>query len=113
MESLSVINIISVPEGMENTAEEVRNEYVKYFEKKKGFVGSTFYRSIDRNDDKSIQYINIVTWQSRADYEAVVNEGFKNPDGENVDGMRVLGKGFPEPINVSPGRYIIVGSDGA
>jgi len=52
--------------------------------------------------------VNIVVWESYAHFERVVNKGFANTQGENNDGRRVLGKGFPEPIVVSPGRYKII-----
>lgn len=109
MDQISVINTITVPEGMEDTAVKVRDEYVLYFSKQDGFVSSTFYKSITREDDNAIKYINIVVWASYAHFEKVVNAGFKNAEGENTDGMKVLGRGFPEPIKVSPGQYTIVG----
>ncbi len=108
MPHISVINTISVPAGMEDIAEQVRAEYVAYFERQDGFVSSTFYRSIKREPDNSIRYVNIVVWQSRSHFEKVVNKGFENAQGENADGYRVLGKGFPEPIAVSPGQYEII-----
>ncbi|WP_226645313.1 antibiotic biosynthesis monooxygenase family protein [Microbulbifer variabilis] len=108
MQTISVINTIIVPNGMETIAEEVRDEYVLYFSKKEGFVSSTFYKSINREDDGSSKYINIVVWESYAHFEKVVNSGFHNDIGENNEGMRVLGKGFPEPIKVSPGQYTIL-----
>lgn len=111
MPEVSVINLIEVPEGMESQAEEVREVYVSYFRKQQGFVSSTFYRSLDRGNSGSIKYVNIVVWDSQDSFERVVNLGFTNSDGENSDGMRVLGKGFPEPIVVSPGRYAVITSD--
>lgn len=56
------------------------------------------------------RYINIVVWDSYENFQAVVNAGFENEDGLNDDGMKVLGKGFPEPIKVSPGQYEIIGT---
>lgn len=111
MPEVSVINFIEVPEGMESQAEEVREVYVGYFRKQQGFVSSTFYRSINRAANGSIKYVNIVVWDSLGSFERVVNLGFSNSDGENTDGMRVLGKGFPEPIVVSPGQYVVVSND--
>lgn len=108
MSQISVINTILVPAGMEAEAEYIRDEYVKYFQQKAGFVSSTFYRSIKREEDGAIKYINTVVWESYADFENVVNAGFNNQDGENAEGMRVLGRGFPEPIVVSPGQYITI-----
>ncbi len=108
MEQVSVINTITVPKGMETTAEQVRGEYIAYFSEQDGFISSTFYKSIHREDDDSIKYINTVVWASHAHFEKVVNIGFKNAQGENKDGKKVLGKGFPEPIKVSPGQYFIV-----
>jgi heme-degrading monooxygenase HmoA len=108
MESISVINTITVPEGMESIAEQVRLEYVDYFKQQDGFLGSTFYKSVNRESDGSIKYINTVVWQSQAHFEKVVNFGFSNDHGENKDGRRVLGRGFPEPIQVSPGQYIVI-----
>ena len=108
MKSISVINTITVPEAMEDIAEQVREEYVDYFKKQEGFLSSTFYRSINREADNSIRYVNIVEWKSREHYEKVVNSGFENEAGENEDGYRVLGKGFPAPIKVSPGQYEII-----
>lgn len=113
MSQVSAINVISVPAGMESVAENVRSEYVDYFSKQEGFVGSSFYKSLNREADGSIQYINIVVWASYEHFEAVVNQGFNNDQGENRDGMRVLGKGFPEPITVSPGQYVIVSQNDA
>lgn len=108
MEQVSIINTILVPEGMEGEAELVRSEYVNYFSEQEGFVSSTFYKSFEREPDNTIKYVNIVVWQSQSHYEQVVNKGFQNEDGENNDGMRVLGKGFPSPIVVSPGRFQII-----
>ncbi len=107
-EEVSIINSIVVPEGMEKNAEAIRDEYVSYFKKQPGFVSSTFYRSIARENDNSIKYVNIVVWSSYEAYLAVVNTGFENDEGENADGMKVLGKGFPEPIVVSPGQYMCI-----
>ncbi|WP_185234718.1 antibiotic biosynthesis monooxygenase family protein [Teredinibacter franksiae] len=109
MEQLSVINTITVPEGMEVTAERVRDEYLSYFSKQEGFVSSVFYKSICRESDGSLKYINTIVWESYAHFERVVNKGFRSEHGENNDGMKVLGRGFPEPITVSPGQYVVVG----
>jgi heme-degrading monooxygenase HmoA len=98
---------------MEDTAEKVRDEYVSYFKSQEGFVSSTFYKSINREEDDSIKYINTVVWESQAHFEKVVNLGFKNDLGRNSDGRYVLGKGFPEPIKVSPGQYVVVGKTNA
>lgn len=108
MPEVNVINFIEVPQGMESKAEEVREVYVDYFRRQPGFVSSTFYRSLNRGENGCIKYVNIVVWDSQASFERVVNLGFANSDGENADGMRVLGKGFPEPIKVSPGQYVEV-----
>ncbi|BFM13084.1 hypothetical protein R50072_32370 [Simiduia litorea] len=108
MSELHVINAILVPAGMEAEAEQVRAEYVKYFSKQTGFVSSTFYKSVKTEADGSSKYVNTVVWASQQDFERVVNLGFDNAEGENRDGMRVLGKGFPEPITVSPGQYHII-----
>jgi heme-degrading monooxygenase HmoA len=106
---ISVINSIIVPSGMEGEAENIRNEYVNYFKEQEGFVSSTFYRSTSKEDDKSTKYVNIVVWASQEHFEKVVNMGFRNTDGVNKDGMKVLGKGFPEPIIVYPGQYAVIG----
>lgn len=111
MKTVSIINTISVPEGMEAEAELVRSEYIEYFSKQEGFVSSTFYKSLARESDNTIRYVNIVVWASQFHYEQVVNRGFQNEGGENNDGMRVLGKGFPELIVVSPGQYQIIEQD--
>ena len=108
MSQISVINTIIVPSGMETTAELVLLEYVSYFIKQEGFVSSTFYKSINREQDGSVKYVNTIVWESCGHFEKVVNKGFDNEFGENKDGMKVLGKGFPEPIKVSPGQYVIV-----
>lgn len=108
MEQVHVINTIIVPPGMEETAERVRNDYVRYFSEQEGFIGSTFFKSINREEDGSIKYVNTVVWQSYAHFERVVNLGFKNSEGLNADGLKVLGKGFPAPIKVSPGQYMVV-----
>ena len=108
MDLVSVINTITVPDGMESTAEEIRDEYVQYFSKQEGFVSSTFYKSIQRDEDGSIRYVNTVVWASYSCFEKVVNTGFENESGENSDGKRVLGKGFPPPIKVSPGQYVAI-----
>ena len=104
MEEISVINYIVVPQGMEEIAESVRDQYTHYFKEKDGFVSSTFYKSLDREPDGSIKYVNTVVWKSILHYEAVVNEGFNNDDGQNKDGYKGLGKGFPAPIQVSLGK---------
>ena len=107
-EQLSVINTISVPKGMEREAEQIRDTYVAYFKAQEGFVSSSFYRCISREDDDALRYVNIVVWASVEAFDKVVNLGFENVEGENADGMRVLGKGFPEPIVVSPGQYVCI-----
>jgi heme-degrading monooxygenase HmoA len=112
MQQLSVINTISVPAGMEQQAEQVRQDYVNYFSQQAGFVSSTFYKSIARQEDGCMQYVNIVVWASYEHFAEVVNKGFSNADGENNDGMRVLGRGFPPPIVVSPGQYHVIASNG-
>lgn len=109
MKPISVINSIEVPEGSEELAEQVRDVYINYFKSKAGFVGSTFYRSI--NSDNKFNYVNIVVWDSHDSFQAVVNEGFDNEDGMNQDQMKVLGKGFPDPIKVSPGQFEIIRND--
>ena len=103
MAHISAINCIEVPAGMEGAAETIRDQYVDYFRKQPGFVSSIFYRALSTSD--SINYINIVVWASQEAYDAVVNEGFSNAEGLNSDGMKVLGKGFPEPIAVHPGVF--------
>lgn len=108
MEQISVINTIVVPTGMEAEAEAIRAEYVEYFQQQQGFVSSTFYKSLIREAEGSIKYVNIVVWESYAHFELVVNKGFQNEQGENSDGKRVLGKGFPEPIVVSAAQYRII-----
>lgn len=106
---VSAINCIEVPEGSEEVALNIRDVYINYFKQKSGFVSSTFYKSI-KNDGK-FNYINIVVWDSYASMAAVVNEGFKNEDGLNTDNMKVLGKGFPSPIKVTPSQYKIIQHD--
>lgn len=108
MKQISIINLIEVPEGMHVQAIEVRECYVDYFRKQKGFVSSTFYHSV--NEDQKDKYINIVVWDCYDSYLNVVNAGFSNKDGENTDGMKVLGRGFPQPIVVSPGQYEVIGN---
>lgn len=108
MNKVSVINTITVPEGMESIAEEVREKYVEYFSKQEGFVESVFYKSIERENDGSIKYVNIVVWETLEAFNSVVNTGFYDENGENADGYKVLGRGFPAPIKVSPGRYISI-----
>lgn len=112
MEQVSVINTILVPKGMEAAAESIRADYVKYFQQQQGFVSSTFYQSLQREADGAIKYVNIVVWRCYADFERVVNAGFQHQHGENNDGRRVLGKGFPEPIVVTPGQYQIIAQTG-
>lgn len=109
MSHVHVINAIEVPKGMESVAEEVRRVYVDYFRTQRGFVGSTFYRA--RDEGSSYSYINVVVWESQEAFEAVVNAGFEDAEGTNVDGMKVLGRGFPAPIVVHPGRYEVIASD--
>jgi len=79
MKQISVINFIEVPEGMEETALEVRNTYVDYFRKQSGFVSSTFYRSV--NENKKQKYVNIVVWDSIDSFNKVVNSGYSNDQG--------------------------------
>jgi heme-degrading monooxygenase HmoA len=111
MPSISVINAIEVPPGYEELAVQVRNEYVAYFQNQPGFVSSTFLRSI--NSQNEFQFVNIVVWDSLESFENVVNRGFESAVGENEDGRRVLGKGFPAPIRVHPGQYEIIESTDA
>ncbi|MEO9870690.1 antibiotic biosynthesis monooxygenase family protein [Ekhidna sp.] len=109
MKQVSVINSIEVPEGFEKTAISVRDTYIAYFKSKPGFVSSTFYRSI--NSDNKFNFVNIVVWDSYESFQAVVNSGFNSDDGLNTDDMKVLGKGFPSPIKVSPGQFEIIRND--
>jgi heme-degrading monooxygenase HmoA len=108
---ISVINSIVVPDGMNQIAETIRNEYVNYFKAQAGFVSSTFYRAMTKEQDQATKYVNIVVWASIEHFNQVVNKGFRDAHGENEDGMRVLGKGFPEPIVVSPDQYITLSED--
>ena len=108
MKEISIINLIDVPSGMEEKAVEAREVYVDYFRKQKGFVSSTFYKSV--NEDHKEKYINIVVWDSYDSYLNVVNIGFTNEEGMNTDNMKVLGQGFPKPIEVSPSQYEIIGN---
>lgn len=108
MEEVHIINNILVPEDMIDEAELIRSQYNKYFSKQNGFVGSTFYKSRTKEEDGSTKYINIVVWSSMSHAENVVNAGFDNEAGGNKEGMRVLGKGFPAPIVVSPAWYQVV-----
>ena len=103
MKHISVINSIEVPEGMEEEAIRVRDEYIDYFSKQPGFVSSTFYKSI--NSENRFNFINMVVWDSYESYMAVVNSGAFNSKGVNEDGMKVLGQGFPSPITITPGQY--------
>ncbi|MFK7773603.1 MAG: antibiotic biosynthesis monooxygenase [Saprospiraceae bacterium] len=109
MNQVSVINSIEVPDGLEDEAIKIRDIYINYFKTKPGFVSSTFYKSI--NDNNKFNFVNIVVWDSKESFEAVVNSGFENKDGLNQDNMKVLGKGFPEPIKVSPGQFEIIRID--
>lgn len=109
MKQVSVINSIEVPEGHEATALNIRDIYVEYFKTKPGFVSSTFYRSI--NHDNKFNYVNIVVWDSLESMQAVVNSGFSNVERLNNDNMKVLGKGFPHPIKVSPGQFETIRND--
>lgn len=109
MKKISVINSIQVPKGHEQMAIEIRDVYVNYFKKKTGFVSSTFYKSI--NSDNTFNFVNIVVWDSYESFQAVVNRGFDNEDGLNEDDMKVLGKGFPDPIAVNPGQFETIRED--
>ncbi|WP_018126271.1 antibiotic biosynthesis monooxygenase family protein [Balneola vulgaris] len=109
MKPISVINSIEVPEGFEEEAIKVRDIYIAYFKTKKGFVSSTFYKSINANN--TFDFVNIVVWDSYESFQEVVNSGFDDVDGLNEDNMKVLGKGFPHPIKVSPGQFEVIRSD--
>lgn len=109
MQQISVINSIEVPLGFEEKAIKVRDIYIEYFKTKPGFVSSTFYRTI--NKESKFNFINIVVWDSYESFQAVVNSGFANEEGRNADHMKVLGKGFPAPIKVSPGQFEIIRND--
>ncbi|MEP1095157.1 MAG: antibiotic biosynthesis monooxygenase [Cyclobacteriaceae bacterium] len=106
MKQISVINSIEVPDGFEGIAIELREKYIQYFKKQPGFVSSTFYKSV--NKDNKFDFVNIVVWDSYDSFEAVVNSGFQNEDGINDDDMKVLGEGFPPPIKVSPGQFEVI-----
>ena len=108
MPQVSAINCIHVPADQVAEAERIRDIYVDYFSSKPGFVSSTFYRA---QGDNHLNYINVVVWASQEALDAVVNEGFSNPEGRNADGMKVLGKGFPPPIEVNPGLYTVIRSN--
>ena len=106
MKQISVINSLIVPPEMVDKALEIREVYMDYFRKQPGFVSATFYKSI--NADNQFNYINIVVWESLEAFQTVVNKGFENEDGLNEDNMKVLGKGFPEPIKIAPGQYEVI-----
>lgn len=108
-----VINYIEAPRHMVETAIQVRGEYVAYFARQPGFVESVFYRERceDGADPDVLKFVNIVVWDSYASFEAVVNRGFADAEGVNEDGMKVLGRGFPPPIVVHPGRYEILATN--
>lgn len=106
MKQISVINSLVVPPQMEAKALEVREVYMEYFRKQPGFVSATFYKSV--NAQNQFNYVNIVVWESQDAFDEVVNKGFENEDGLNADNMKVLGKGFPEPIQVAPGQYEVI-----
>ena len=76
---------------------------------KENFVSSTFYRSI--NAENKFNFVNIVVWESHEAFQAVVNSGFENDEGMNNENRKVLGKGFPHPIKVSPGQFEIIQND--
>lgn len=107
--AISVINSIKVPKHMLDQAVTVRNTYVDYFKRQPGFVSSTFYQASD--NESTFSYINIVVWESQKHVDDVVNAGFENSEGMNSDGLKVLGKGFPPPIEVFPGRYMVIEHD--
>lgn len=108
MPHIHAINCIEVPHGYEQCAIDVRAVYIDYLKKQTGYISSIFYRaSVHRSH---INFINIVVWESQEAYDAVVNAGYGNSDGENEDGMKILGKGFPDPIKVHPGVYEIIGN---
>ncbi len=107
MNQVSAINVLEVPEGFEDEAIAVRERYVAYFKQQPGFVSATFYQSI--NAENRYNFINIVVWVSEQAYQAVVKGAAMHAEGENADGMKVLGRGFPEPILVNPGQYKIIG----
>jgi len=109
MKHISVINSIEVPEGLEEEAIKVRDIYIAYFKTKPGFVSSTFYRTI--STENKFNFVNIVVWDSKESFQAVVNSGFENEEGLNEDNMKVLGKGFPHPIKVAPGQFEIIRND--
>ncbi len=109
MKQISVINSLEVPEGYEEEALRIRDIYIAYFKSKLGFVSSTFYKSI--NAENKFNFVNIVVWDSYESFQAVVNSGFDNEEGFNSDQMKVLGKGFPHPIRVSPGQFEIIRND--
>jgi heme-degrading monooxygenase HmoA len=109
MKQISVINSIEVPEGFEEKAIKVRDIYIEYFKTKQGFVSSTFYRTI--NNENKFNFVNIVVWDSYESFQDVVNSGFENEEGLNQDNMKVLGKGFPNPIKISPGQFEIIRND--
>ncbi len=109
MKQISVINSIEVPEGFEEEAIKVRDVYIEYFKSQPGFVSSTFYRTI--NKENRFNFVNIVVWDSYESFQSVVNKGFENEEGLNKDNMKVLGKGFPNPIKVSPGQFEIIRND--
>ncbi len=94
MKSVSVINTITVPAGMEVIAEEVREEYVNYFKKQEGFVSSTFYKSINREKDNAIRYVNIVVWKSKEHFGSLVNIGFENDFWEKKTAIGFWVKAF-------------------
>jgi hypothetical protein len=108
MKEISVINYIEVPEGVEHEMERVRETYVDYFRKQSGVVCLILYREMNAVNVEGTRYINIVVCDYYNSFQAVVNAGFENDEGLNDDGMKVLGKGFPAPIKVSPGQYEVI-----
>jgi len=109
MKQISVINSIGVPDGYGEPAINVRDASIQYFKTTLGFVSSTFYHII--NCSNKFNFVNIVVWDSYEPFQSVVNNGFDDEDGLNTDNMKILVKGFPHPIKVSPGQFEIIRND--
>ena len=94
---ITVINFIEVPIEMIDEAIAIRNRYIDYFKVQKGFISSTFYRSIQ--EDTFHKFVNIVVWDSEESFKSVVNLGFKNHQFQFLNPNRK-----PQPQILNPNQ---------
>lgn len=70
--SVVLINIFSVPKGMEEEFIKTWNETGQFLKSAPGFIDAKLHRSLD--SDARFQFINVAHWESAEAYQAAISE---------------------------------------